>query len=84
MILISVILSGITSMHRHYYILPFNYCKNIFTLLFFSRGGGGDVAPCQISKRKISVRGSKPKKDFSHEDKNGKKPPPGEKGFPKD
>ena len=59
MILISIILSGITSMHHHYYILPLNYCKNIFTMLFFQ---WGDVAPYQISGREISYEMARPKR----------------------
>ena len=61
MILISIILSGITSMHRHYYILPLNYCKNIMTMLFFKEGGG-DGAPYQISGGEIFAQRASPKK----------------------
>ena len=61
MILISVILSCIKPIPRHYYILPLNYCKTIFAMLFFQ--GRGDVAPyMQISIREeICVCCGKPK-----------------------
>ena len=80
MILISITLSGITSMHRHYCILSLNYCKIIFTICFFFKWG--DVAPYQISGGEIFVRGGKPKKGPPHDGKIAKTPPLGEKGFP--
>ena len=82
MILINIILSIITSMHRHYYILPLNNGKNMFTMLFYK--GRGNVAPYQISGGDIFIRGGKPKRDPPHEEKKRKNAPLGEKAPPKD
>ena len=79
MILIGIELYCITSIHRHYYILPLNYCKNNTAMLFLQWGGGeGDVAPHQISGEEIFVRGRNyPKKGLPHEEKIAKiKAPP--------
>ena len=40
MILISIILYGITSIYRHDYILPLNYCKDNSAMLLLQWGGG--------------------------------------------
>ena len=82
MILISIILSCITSMHRQYYILPLNYCKNMFTMLFY-KGGGGDVAPYQISGGEIFVQGGKPKRPPTQR-KTAKRPHLVKKALPRD
>ena len=80
MILINIILSGITSMHRHYYILSLNYCKNNFTMLFFQGGGGGISHLTKYEEGKTSYVVESPKK-VPH---IAKRPPLGEKGSPKD
>ena len=54
----SIMLYGITSIYRYYFILPLNYCKNNSAMLLLQCGrGGGDIAPYQISGEDIFVRG---------------------------
>ena len=72
MILINIILSIITSMHRHYYILPLNNGKNMFTMLFYK--GRGNVAPYQISGGEFSYEVASPK-ETPHTKKKKEKGP---------
>ena len=83
MILISIMLSGITSIHRYYYILPLNYCK-IFCNVVFSRGEGGlgILHLTKYQEGKFLYRVESLKKGFSHEENISKRPPLGEKGSP--
>ena len=62
MILISVILSCIKPIPRHYYILPLNYCKQFLQCCFF-KGGGMSHLTCRYQlERKYAYVVANPNK----------------------
>ena len=78
MILISIILSGITSIHRHCYILLLNYTETFLQCVLRRV----DVISDQISGGENFVRGGESKKGPPHEEKIVKTLPLREKCSP--